>query len=489
MDVLKTFEDNSIDSCACDPPYALTSITKRFGKENSVPAQHGSDGRFTRLGRGFMNATWDNESTVHNPDFWSEVLRVLKPGGHLVAFAGSRTYHRMACAIEDAGFELRDTIVELACSDQRMIQFLESLSPVHRDALLAALSESGDGGMLAWIYATGFPKSHDISKALDSLAFEQWLDQNVDLKLRYNGEMTIAEQSGPDAENEVYQKYRLLSRTARKKVRIAPRSDQSPHLGRPGDAAVAQGSRETRKFAETDGGIAATDLAKPWMGYGTTLKPAFEPIVLARKPLSEGTAAANVLMHRTGVMNIDACRVEGVGAEAGRTRHGGGIEGAATSYELPDSHGEIPAGRWPANVIHDGSDEIHESFARFDESSSSRSIYGFNDKGSASRFFFSAKADKTDRFGSRHPTVKPIELMRWLVRLVTPKGGTVLDPFAGSGTTGVAALAEGMSAILIERESEYYQDILERIEHYKGTAKHSVVVRNRNKTEKEGTLL
>jgi DNA modification methylase len=309
--VLPSFVGNSLDSCVTDPPYGLS----------------------------FMGKAWDRG--VPGAEFWKHVLRVLKPGAHLLAFGGTRTYHRMACAIEDAGFELRDCI--------------------------------------QWIYGSGFPKSLNVSKAIDEAA---------------------------GAERRVIGK-------------------------RP-----------------------ATDAAREWQGWGTALKPACEMIVLARKPLSERTVVANVLRWGTGALNIDGCRV------GDYVQH---------------------SGRWPANVIHDGSDEVAGAFpdapgqqrSTGPEFKSKRNVYGVyaetvaheprGDSGSASRFFYGAKADADDRLGSKHPTVKPLDLMQYLVRLVTPPKGVVLDCFAGTGTTGEAARREGFRAVLIEREPEYQNDIRRRM--------------------------
>ena len=230
----------------------------------------------------------------------------------------------------------------------------------------------------------------------------------------------------------------------------------------------------------------ATPAAQQWAGWGTALKPAWEPICVARKPLS-GTVAVNVLEHGTGALNINSCRVAG---EGGRHREGEAsqdnryTENGGTNFAMkPGPRGGDPLGRWPANVIHDGSDEVLAAFAQFgdkrsagnypsDSTRCNNSIYGkmsgqqgplYNDAGTAARFFYAAKASRADRAGSRHPTVKPLSLMKYLVKLVTPPGGTVLDPFAGSGTTLQAAMEEGFSAIGIEREAEYVNDIRNRI--------------------------
>lgn len=346
---LRDEPENRYDSVVCDPPYALVSISKRFGADDAAPAK-GNDA-YIRASKGFMGKKWDTGDTAHAVEFWREVLRVLKPGAHLVAFGGTRTYHRLACAIEDAGFEIRDQI--------------------------------------GWLFGSGFPKSHNI-----------------------------------------------------------------------GD------------------------------GWGTAIKPAWEPICLARKPLSEKTIAENMWRWRTGALNVDGCRIESELPE-GRTRHGGGIytpvpdsdPSCAVFGRLnPDVRPPSPSGRWPANIVHDGSEEVLAAFptessvtGKRSDQSRAASVAGtqwlsdnhesqeHTDGGSPARFFYTAKADASDRVGSKHPTVKPIDLMQWLVRLVTPKGGTCLDPFAGTGTTGEACMREGMRCMLVEREAEYQEDIRRRM--------------------------
>jgi DNA modification methylase len=509
LEVLPLLEANSIDSCVTDPPYHLTSIVKRFGSTNAAPAQHGTDGAYARASKGFMGKQWDGGDIAFRPELWAEVLRVLKPGAHLLAFSGTRTYHRMACAIEDAGFEIRDQI--------------------------------------GWCYGSGFPKSHDVSKGIDRAAGAE--REVVGTRDTYTGK----------DKNWCVASPRLMNVTA------------------PATAAAIQ-----------------------WQGWGTALKPAWEPIVLARKPLSESSIAANVLKHSVGGLNIDACRVETTaqrpyivqsweqeqhlcascaapaaskpkhtapatkasiatkpaaqtlsekelssqpainsedigcldGTRAGNTNTnssiaesgkpqtdqsqadtkstiltetrattdsktcsscGAEITEAFTNGSTPQKKngslldGKQPAAigaRWPANLIHDGSEEV---LAGFPETQSGlykagstpkglRQVYGqdarggyqteqdtYGDSGSAARFFYTAKADADDRLGSKHPTVKPLDLMGYLVRLVTPKGGVVLDPFAGTGTTGEAAYREGVSAVLIEREEEYQADIVKRM--------------------------
>jgi DNA modification methylase len=405
IDVMATLPDNWVDSVVCDPPYHLTNIVKRFGSATAAPAKHGTDGAFKRVSAGFMGKAWDGGDIAFQRETWAAVLRVLKPGAHLLAFGGTRTYHRLVCAIEDAGFEVRDCIV--------------------------------------WAFGQGFPKSHDVSKGIDKhLGAERERDDYV-----------------PNNGNAVYGNGMGGGKTT---VRGAP----------------------------------ATDLAEQWSGWGTALKPALEPICLARKPLSEGTVAANVLKWGTGALNIDGCRIETDGPTARPPLSTNGHEGwqrpwneddaarAACEARREISHDKRDAlGRWPANLIHDGSDEVVAAFPAETGNSSGggmkdlkksklfqgdtnpnvTSSCGFGDSGSAARFFYTSKADSDDRAGSQHPTVKPLDLIQYLCRLVCPPGGTVLDPFAGTGTTGEAAWREGMHAILIEREAEYQADIRRRM--------------------------
>ena len=388
--VLKELADSSIDSVVTDPPYALT-MTKRLARSNpidveknftkTIPGQ--GTNPYRSQARGFMGKAWDNGDTAFDPTFWADVLRVLKPGAHVLSFGGTRTYHRMACAIEDAGFEIRDQI--------------------------------------GWLYGSGFPKS-----------------------------------SNQDGE---------------------------------------------------------------WEGWGTALKPAWEPIVVARKPLI-GTVPANLAVHGVGALNIDGCRVPidpTADASQLRTMHRGQrvSDTGGQTWGLSKIAGDEPQvvsleGRWPANIIHDGSDEVLAAFPQArgqiaDASSSdarkTQNTYGVMKRGndgalardqggSAARFFYCAKTSKADRddglttppkafvqfqtangtsgkpssisegrnteYRNTHPTVKPTDLMRYLCRLVTPPGGTVLDPFMGSGSTGRGAVLEGFNFIGIEMEPAYY---------------------------------
>lgn len=413
MDALKDIPDCSVDSCVTDPPYHLTSIVKRFGGNNAAPAQFGTDGAYARASRGFMGKQWDGGDIAFRSAIWEQVLRVLKPGAHLLSFGGTRTYHRMVCAIEDAGFEIRDTIL--------------------------------------WLYGSGFPKSHDVSKAIDRAAGEE-------REIIADGPFASRKPNGSAGVNS---------------VGLCPN---------PGAKITAPASSDAIK----------------WQGWGTALKPACEPIVMARKPLEESTVAAQVLETGTGALNVDACRIHASDAPGRsyvvkRLKTGATLNATGGNWrpdDGPQYQGEMKPGRWPANVCHDGSDDVLSEFSRFGDARAGGSAIGIepsrrpctnvlgergrvpwqshSDSGSASRFFYTAKADKSDRLSSKHPTVKPVDLMRWLVRMVTPPGGTVLDPFSGSGTTGMACLAEGFNAILIEKEKEYYEDILNRIKHVRG---------------------
>jgi site-specific DNA-methyltransferase (adenine-specific) len=372
-----------VQAVVTDPPYHLTD--KPGGKA------------------GFMGRSWDGGGVANDPRTWRLCFNLLPPGGHLLAFGGTRTYHRMACAIEDAGFEIRDQV--------------------------------------GWLYGQGYPKSRDISKAIDKEA---------------------------GAEREV-----IGDNPCRKGRKPEGFSDgwDRPWQSDPDSLA--------HKITAP-----ATPEAKRWAGWGTALKPAWEPICVARKPLI-GTVASNVLEHGTGALNIDATKIatDDGASRARPPRTANEILGGGEGTNLT-ANPHNAAGRWPANVIHDGSDEVLEAFAAFGESKNKSGVTstkalgrmnddawvakdlprtGHDDAGTAARFFYSAKAGKADRAGSKHPTVKPLALMRYLCKLVTPPGGTVLDPFAGSGTTLQAARDEGFHAIGIEREAEYYNDCLRRL--------------------------
>lgn len=405
LDAMKRLEDNSVDSIVTDPPYGLS----------------------------FMGKKWDYD--VPSTEIWAECLRVLKPSGHLLAFAGTRTQHRMAVRIEDAGFEIRD--------------------------------------MIAWVYGSGFPKSHDVSKAIDKAA---GAERTEVIGTRHRNAKPFDDESGWNANN-----------TTGDHNYTAP----------------------------------ATDAAQQWQGWGTALKPALEPITVARKPLI-GTVADNVLAHGTGSLNIDGCRVAGEAWKTVAPNSGGrsgGVMGKQSNHPGGEAH---ELGRWPANLIHDGSDEVLAGFPQTTvcggakKTTHENGMFGIGQPGavynkldgdnrSAARFFYCAKASKKDRdeglegfeakataFGNQaqaelkrgnldhddgnsgmnkvkmrqntHPTVKPTDLMRYLCRLVTPPGGVVLDPFTGSGSTGKAAMLEGFSFIGCELSEEYAAIANARIE-------------------------
>jgi DNA modification methylase len=479
-----TLADNSIDACVTDPPYALTQASRGGSPRNNDPAT--PYGR-TKLGeRGFMGKQWDTGEVAFDPAFWAEVLRVLKPGGHIIAMGGSRTYHRLACAIEDAGFEIRDTIM--------------------------------------WVYGSGFPKSHDVSKGIDKArtedvepvrvicrAIRQAMDnlglKSKDLVQHFDGchPRLIDHWAARDTDSQpalpTWRQWQTLQQVLSLDCSLDEEvwrlNERKGTLGEAWQTAQVVGSEMRPDTTQVRAGFvgmtapdgktplrsvdlraANSDAARQWQGWGTALKPSWEPCVLARKPLGEKTVAANVLAHGTGALNIDGCRVANDGDNA-RANKGGylGLQGG----NRPDLPYTANLGRWPANLIHDGSDEV---VAAFPDAPGQQAVTGpqyerkngvtwehnhvsysepRNDSGSAARFFYTSKADADDRLGSKHPTVKPLDLIQYLVRLITPKNGTVLDPFAGTGTTGEAAFREGMRAVLIEREAEYQDDIRRRM--------------------------
>ncbi len=367
LERLRELEENSIDSCVTDPPYGIGFMGKDwdvFKGDNrswtSMGVPTGVDSNLHTARPGAMTAGKYDLTPRGMKGFqdfthaWASLaIKTLKPGAHLLCFCSTRTYHRMAYAIEDAGFEIRDQI--------------------------------------GWCYGSGFPKNHNVGN-----------------------------------------------------------------------------------------------------GWGTALKPAWDPLVLARKPLSEKSVAANVLRWGTGAINIGGCRVATNGEDMGdphrfaNCREHEGWSRPSHTTETIKKRGErmvAAPGRWPANLIHDGSEEVLAGFPDSDGqqgalrgtepsgtfskvSSGPLTRQPFEvrgDSGSAARFFYTAKADSDDRLGSKHPTVKPLDLMQYLVRLITPRGGLTLDPFAGTGTLGEASWRERFRAILIEREPEYQADIVKRV--------------------------
>ena len=389
LDRLRELDDCSIDAVVTDPPYEL----------------------------GFMGKKWDSSGIAFNVEVWLECLRVLKPGGHLLAFSGTRTYHRMTVAIEDAGFEVRD--------------------------------------MIAWISNKTFPKSQNISKAIDKAAGAE-REVIGSQKLTGNAAQTTKEKGGTFASSNI------------NSIGVEP--------------------------IEVPLTAPATDEARQWDGWGTALKPSLEPVVMARKPLI-GTVAENVLAHGTGGLNIDGTRiayVDDVNLDAvhrqqanNPIRFGGAKPGDVVQMYKP-------GGRWPSNVMLDeftaglvdekgGTSTSHRALKGTRTTAGSHegykrasdegfeSVRGYDDSGGVSRFFYVARASKTDRNEGTsrnfHPTVKPTDLMRQLVRLVTPPGGIVLDPFTGSGSTGKAAILEGFQFVGCELTEDYLPIIEGRIKY------------------------
>lgn len=393
LDVLAGLPEAHFDAIVTDPPYHLTSIVKRFGGDGAAQAKPGTDGLFQRAARGFMGKTWDGGDIAFRVETWEAALRVLKPGGHLVAFSAARTYQHMALAIELAGFEMRDAILSLYSAGDAWRAFLDSLTPEQVGALARALA-AADAPLLAWLYGCGFPKSHDVAKGIDRALGAERAPGVLKWRSKVGG----------------------------------------------GDVCTTGMTGGAYHHTE-----AATAQAARWEGWGTALKPAWEPIVLARKPLAQGSVARQHMATGTGGLNIDAARIPSGPDKATQSaaRAAGNGWGAAPAKDLAED-------RWPANVVHDGSREV---LMRFPVDAGA----------SSARFFYSAKADATDRAGSDHPTVKPQSLMRWLVRMTTARGGRVLDMFGGSGSTGWAAATEGRECHLIERDPGYAAHIRARL--------------------------
>lgn len=409
-----------VHSVVTDPPYGLVSVQKRFGKEGAAPASaEGNDGSFARLSGGFMGKAWDASGIERDPEFWRLIWEILLPGGYVFAFSGSRTGHWQACAMEQAGFIMH---------------------PMH-----------------GWVFGSGFPKAHAADKAIDKMLGKDVSDS------KFAGAIDRRE-SGPSGNKKCDNcgKWLVSSNPC-----ACPRPQDRP---------------KTPEAAQWEG----------W-AYGTQAqKPALEPIYLGQKPFSEKTGAANLLKHGVGAVNIDGCRV---GTES-RTFSSKGIRSGSHNYIGDTSDRAVETtveGRHPANLILDGSPEVVALFPHTKSGkpgvmrkgtndgacygAESRApgtpMTGFGDEGSAARFFhqfppdtdpviYQPKAGKEDRAGSKHPTVKPVALMQYLIRHITPPGGTVLDPFAGSGTTAEAAKREGFDCILMEAEDEYVEFLRHR---------------------------
>lgn len=441
LPIMCDMPENSVDAIVTDPPYGLEFMGKGWDKLSGAPG-YNERGRMTPVSsglcknKGFNQIPNSYQAGKPMQDWhyrWAiEALRVAKPGAHMLAFGGTRTHHRLMVAIEDAGWEIRDT--------------------------------------MGYLYGSGFPKSLDVSKAIDKAAGVEREVVKTTPSGGYKRQMI----------NNAEQGFRPV--------------DYYP---------------EGNKFTSNE---SITDAAKQWDGWGTALKPAWEPIILCRKPLSEKTVAENVQKWGTGALNVDACRI---GTGGGTTRscqsdfQSKGIKGqvhATRGYRTGHEVVVINKGRFPANLIHDGSDEVLALFPKTSsgkmmptkiENGAHGNVYGkhveyttmetYGDSGSAARFFYTAKADTTERNKylkgrpmqkvndgrdtlidnpfqrgetlrkNIHPTVKPIDLLQYLARLITPPKGTILDPFAGSGSTGIAAFNEEFNYILIEIEKEYVE--------------------------------
>lgn len=528
-EVMRGMAAESVDAIVTDPPYDLTARKKGGSGAASVnlDSPYGRARIGTGNGGGFMGKAWDSTGIAFDPATWIEALRVLKPGGHLLAFGGTRTYHRLTCAIEDAGFEIRDCV--------------------------------------AWMYGSGFPKSLDVSKAIDkrrvddvrpvcrflraamdragldsralaerfgfhSRMVDHWAARDTDSQPSVpTWEQWLALKEllgfGDDVDAEVW---RLNERKGTPGEAWFERPEVD--LARPGMAQSWTDGKGWNGNAAR-GGDAVTALASRWQGFGTALKPAFEPIVVARKPLV-GTVAANVERYGCGALNIDGCRIgttKDVPASPSRT-NGNALSGSVDGSlrrETGNEDGHNPnVGRWPANVVLDesaaemldaqtGERKSGKMKPTRIDGDAERNVYGkhaaagfttmetYGDSGGASRFFYVAKASRAERNAgldgmperttddgrstpidnpflrgeterrNHHPTVKPIALMRWLVRLVAPPGGLVFDPFLGSGSTGCAAALEGCDFLGCDLDPEYVEIARRRIAHHAALAEES----------------
>ena len=426
--VMNSMNKCSVDSIVTDPPYHLSDMTKRYGKSDAKECGYGNDGSFRRLSKGFMGKEWDGGDIAFQVDTWRKCFELLKPGGHLIAFSGSRTYHRMAVAIEDAGFEIRDQCI--------------------------------------WLYGSGFPKSHNIGKQID--------------KIQGNDREVVGSRKAHDIRGNALM-----------------------------EASVPEYKKEQSVID-----LEITKGSSDWEGWGTALKPAHEPMVLARKPIEEKSVADNVLKHGVGGINIDDCRVqcepddnivrpERTEAQAYNFFRGGEEDQTnvrKTTQRQPRNEQSVwtdnnsgmkaegsmfadadPRGRYPSNVMHDGSCVVNDILpdnssryfytAKTNQAERNAGLHGFDPKFAPTMGDGIGVKEHNEQTATKkknvHPTVKPVELMKYLVRLVTPKNGLVLDPFMGSGSTGMAAREEDFQFVGIEKEEEYYEIAKARIKNVK----------------------
>lgn len=428
---LRKLCDSSIDAIVADPPYGIS----------------------------FMGRKWDYD--VPSVDVWRECLRVMKPGAHALVACGTRTQHRMACNLEDAGFEIRDVV--------------------------------------AWLYGSGFPKSLDISKAIDKRGGSAILaaELRAAIKLartsrgisvteadrKYCGGSTLWSWFEGRPAGQHIPTQHMMEAIAADWPELTHYATALAEIEREvvgslagTELVVAPGQGTIRDRVTLDLTAPSTSAAQQWQGWGTALKPAMELFTLVRKPLSEPTVAANVLRWGTGALNIDACRIESDGSHKRPPQNANNGDVFNLSKPFAPTNAE---GRWPANVTHDGSQQVlnlmpvTKARGNIGGSKGGGGMYGHSecvnnfgasDSGSAARFFYCAKASKSERnhgldttIKNNHPTVKPVKLMLWLCNLITPPGGTVLDPFMGSGTTGIACAQAGFQFIGIERELPYVE--------------------------------
>jgi DNA modification methylase len=442
IEELKKFDDNYFDSIVTDPPYEI----------------------------GFMGKSWDASGIANNPEMWSECLRVLKPGGYLLSFSATRTYHRMAVAIEDSGFEIRD--------------------------------------MIEWVYGSGFPKSLNIAKMIDKRGgksvswFGKWLrgwreKENIPQKEvsklfpSKTGGLTGCVANWELGLNmPTNEQFNLICKTFNLPFESLEEAEREVLGFHP----TIQGSGSVFNVPFENGRPLLTKGTSEWEGWGTALKPAHEPICMARKPLAEKTVAENVLKYGTSGINIDESRVENTTDKVGSNgAFGFKEENGWNKNNLPDSvSGEqVIQGRFPANLIHDNSEEVRECFPdvktgsiKPHQQNSEQESFGMKgkfitgshtgDSGNASRFFksiiYQAKASKSERgTANSHPTVKPVALMEYLIKMVTPTNGIVLDPFMGSGSTGVACVLNDFEFVGIDLDKDYCEIARARIEGVKET--------------------